>query len=76
MTEPNLATLKPEMASLRLRITGLEYTLRDVREQLIKAREALGRGHALEAECNRQINRAWHLLNFDNASPSSSTIGK
>lgn len=58
-----LARLKVELASRNLRITGLEETLRDMREQLIRARDALGRGHDLETECSRHIGRAWHMLN-------------
>lgn len=41
----------------------LKQVLRDIREQLIKARDALGRGHELEVECSRHIGRAWHALN-------------
>lgn len=61
MTE--IGQLKVELASRNLRITGLEHTLKETREILIRARDALGRGHELEAECSRQISRAWHLLN-------------
>lgn len=60
----DVAALKVDLAAARLRIEGLEHTLREAREQLIKARDALGRGHELEIECSRHIGRAWHMLNF------------
>lgn len=61
----DLRAAKVELASRNLRITGLEETLRDMREQLIKARDALGRGHELEVECSRHIGRAQHLLSAE-----------
>jgi hypothetical protein len=47
----------------------LRQVVRDMRDQLIKARDALGRGHELEVGCCLHIGRAWHVLNGTGVKP-------
>jgi hypothetical protein len=58
-----IARLKVELASKRLRITDLEETLKATREQLIKVRDADPEYRTHQLETNQMISRAWHMLN-------------